>query len=347
MTPPTKLPYFTQKTRPKSNGPHKIKWTNFVEQNKPKTMENKRPRSRRPRTKNPANRGKGNITANKHVTTINLSRNVNLKVAGKYMMTDWDETDAMNSVEGISIKEFNIVDCEEIKSIQAFDDTDLNICLFSKLSRRLCKQHMIQKKGSGLNILRKLSMDAMACKPEVLRGTKCGGENTAYKIFGIRKDPLSSNVGTYAFKAKTNNEKQKEVGGLAKQIVDKLEQAAYQLSKPFFLERSFVQSIRKLRPDGIGDLSTAFSIGRDYHSKCHIDNDYYYTVLTVVAPSKAFDDSVIYYFCFPEYSVKVPLRSGDVLMFNPQILHSCSNPKLKGSFIMSAYVSAKTIHSSA
>lgn len=311
-------------------------------------METPRRRSRRPGNKNPYNRGKGKIAVNRHVTITNLKQDANLDVAGKYMITNWSgqDADAMNSIDGMSIEEFDLIDSTEDKSIQAFDVSDSRICIFGKLSRRLCKHHLIHKKGEGLKLVREFGTNAMACKPEVIRGKKRSAENTAYKIFGIRKDPLGCGVGKYAYKPNTNNDKQKQVGQMAEVIVNKLEKGSFQMSKPLFDERSFVQSIRKGQ-DGIGDLATAFSVGRDYHSRCHVNNDYYYTVLTVAAPSKDFDDTVIYYFCFPQYSVKVPLRSGDILVFNPQILHSCSNPKLQGCLIMSAYVSAKTIHSSA
>eukprot|EP00536_Pseudo-nitzschia_multiseries_P013281 jgi/Psemu1/309812/fgenesh1_kg.557_\ len=95
--------------------------------------------------------------------------------------------------------------------------------------------------------------------------------------------------------------------------------------------------------NAIGHHATAFSIGKDYHSKCHTDANMFYTRLTVIAPKHVSDEEVIYYFVFPTYGVKVPLRSGDTLLFNPLVLHSCSNPKYEGCYIMSAYVSRKTV----
>ena len=93
----------------------------------------------------------------------------------------------------------------------------------------------------------------------------------------------------------------------------------------------------------VGGQATAFSIGKNYHSRCHIDSDMYYTMLTVCGPSSVDDDKVIYYFTFPEYQIKIPLRSGNLLFFNPSILHSCSNPSVEPSFIMSGYVSTRTV----
>ena len=73
-----------------------------------------------------------------------------------------------------------------------------------------------------------------------------------------------------------------------------------------------------------------FSIGRNYWSQSHVDNDFYFTRLTVLAPEDTphsrYTGIVIYYFVFPCYKVRIPLRSGDVLMFNPLVAHSCSNP---------------------
>ena len=62
--------------------------------------------------------------------------------------------------------------------------------------------------------------------------------------------------------------------------------------------------------NAIGSTAIAFSIGRDYHSKCHIDIDMFYTLATVVGPDNVNVDEIIYYFLFPTYSrngTKVPL----------------------------------------
>ena len=79
--------------------------------------------------------------------------------------------------------------------------------------------------------------------------------------------------------------------------------------------------------NAIGHHATAFSIGRDYHSHSHVDLDMYHTLATVIAPEKICPEDVIYYFVFPTCGIKIPLRLADTLLFNPSILHSCSNPK--------------------
>ena len=97
--------------------------------------------------------------------------------------------------------------------------------------------------------------------------------------------------------------------------------------------------------NSIGEHATTFSIRKNYHSRCHIDFDMYYTLATVVGGevSQKEDDEVIYYFVFPEYGLKIPLRTANTLLFNPSVPHSCSNPKMKDTYIMSAYVTTKTV----
>ena len=59
----------------------------------------------------------------------------------------------------------------------------------------------------------------------------------------------------------------------------------------------------------------------------------YYTLAMVVAWKEVPADEVIYYFISPAYHIKIPLQTAD----------SCSNPKYDGCYIMSAYVSCKTV----
>ena len=44
----------------------------------------------------------------------------------------------------------------------------------------------------------------------------------------------------------------------------------------------------------IGRQAAAFSIGVNYHSRCHIDVDMFYTLATVIAPIYICVDEVIY-----------------------------------------------------
>ena len=95
--------------------------------------------------------------------------------------------------------------------------------------------------------------------------------------------------------------------------------------------------------NAIGHRATEFSIGRGYPSRSHVDLDMYYMFATIIAPEGISPEDVIYYFVFPTFKIKIPLRSGNSSMFDPSILHSCSNPKYEGCYIMPAYVSTKTV----
>ena len=50
-------------------------------------------------------------------------------------------------------------------------------------------------------------------------------------------------------------------------------------------ERSFIgKIIEQTKLNVSGELATAFSIGRLYHSHCHVDANMFYTLLTVGGP---------------------------------------------------------------
>jgi len=90
--------------------------------------------------------------------------------------------------------------------------------------------------------------------------------------------------------------------------------------------------------------NTQLSVARNHWARAHCDCDYFYTFLSCLsADVSAKKDEVIYYFCFPEYKIAVPLRSGDVIVFNPLTFHCCSNSSKADNFIWSAYVSEKTV----
>ena len=90
-------------------------------------------------------------------------------------------------------------------------------------------------------------------------------------------------------------------------------------------------------------IAAQFALGENYWSQVHFDNDAFLCLLSVL-PGKSRDDTrIMYYFCFPQYKVAVPLRAGDILIFNPLRLHSCTNCSVTDGFICSAYVSNKTV----
>ena len=97
--------------------------------------------------------------------------------------------------------------------------------------------------------------------------------------------------------------------------------------------------VNNLTLDAIRHDATAFSIGVNYHLRCHTDVNMFYTLATVIAPKDICADDVIYNFIFPTSRIRVQLTSVNLFLFNPILPHSCSNPRYLECHIMSAYVS--------
>ncbi len=90
-------------------------------------------------------------------------------------------------------------------------------------------------------------------------------------------------------------------------------------------------------------ISTQFSVGRNYWSGAHQDKDYFFTFLSCLSAKQENHKEVIYYFCYPEHNLAVPLTSGDLIIFNPLKMHCCSNSRFDDAYIFSAYVCEKTV----
>jgi len=77
------------------------------------------------------------------------------------------------------------------------------------------------------------------------------------------------------------------------------------------------------------EFFSSVAFGKNVFLSCHLDEDSFYSVVTIEKRVKeapyGMEDPIIVYFCFPEYGVKVGLRPGDVLMFNPRVMHCVSS----------------------
>ena len=264
----------------------------------------------------------------------------------KYMFVNWSRDNkpkAFNNQVSMSIDHFKTIDSTYFDHCLALDDTkEKTDTIFAKISREFAKRHLAKPENSQL--LRGLVDDLMKYKSHVNRGTKCDSVNTGYRIMGFHPDRISADNREYAFNPGVKEQKKKEIEENTNHIVQHL-QGSLRTINPFIqYHRSvMMQIVKNTTLDVIGDHAPAFSIGVNYHSRCHVDDDMYFTMATVIAPSTNHDDEIIYYFTFPTFAIKVPLRSGDSLLFNPALPHSCSNPKYKNSCIMSAYVSKRTV----
>ena len=55
------------------------------------------------------------------------------------------------------------------------------------------------------------------------------------------------------------------------------------------------------------------------------------------------EDDVAFFFVFPEYGKAIPMRHGDILLFNPSVVHCASEPQFNDVHSFALYTSQKTV----
>jgi len=84
--------------------------------------------------------------------------------------------------------------------------------------------------------------------------------------------------------------------------------------------------------------------GRNVFLNLHTDDDFIWSLVTVVSEHEpTLDSPIVCYFCFPTIGMAVPLRNGDMLLFNPKVPH-CVSSRCNGSmdsFCISFYMNSK------
>ena len=83
------------------------------------------------------------------------------------------------------------------------------------------------------------------------------------------------------------------------------------------------------RTDGtVGSwIFPAINIAKQAFLRAHVDDDFTYSVVSVHIPDHLYinDDKILSYFVFPTLRIAVPLRPGDLLIFNPLVPHCLSS----------------------
>jgi len=182
-------------------------------------------------------------------------------------------------------------------------------------------------------------------KPDLKRGGKRSGFSTRYICFGKRKEPKGKDVADYAYKKTATDEIQGPINEAMANLVHDLESKSCRGAKflPDYKDFLSLKGQHKIPAAFEFGFATQFSVGKDYWSKVHDDDDFFFTTLSALAPDSKDFDEIVHYFVFPEYRVAVPIRSGDVILFNPSVKHACANPRFEGALIFSAYVTKKTM----
>jgi len=281
---------------------------------------------------------------------IDLDKNIDF-----YSYVSWDGDIEQPIAPTHNGKLINVDDYVELKAtkdkLNVVATDKVGSFIVAKMSRDNARSDLRGKEG--FNVIRDATDLIDQNKPDIKRGEARGGYHSTYKMEGYRKDPLKSGVlGRYAFKPGTKDSVKQQSYDGAVTIVNKLEKCGKRVTK-FLNEtkhfRDKVQKFLKLPTVGTTDdsIATQLAIGCNYWSQWHRDPDYYFTFLSCMCKEEKYNEELIYYFVFPEYKLKVPMRSGDVLVFNPTKIHSCTNCKLPDSHIFSAYVSQKTVMTAA
>ena len=291
---------------------------------------------------------KNGIVSVPNVNAVHLQRTINndASVLSKFMSFNWPNPCFHHKLDektnNVSINEFTEMDSGHKQHLIAYDNQSQKVCLFAKIAR----EKVLRKLGGRNNAkrLRFFSSEMCRCMRNIPRGQQCGSVDNGYFIVGERANRNAPGTGVYKCKPNIKKKDFESVQCLAREIVNDMEEAIRPLTRHLHLEESVAHQVRNGRIlETVGTYATAMSMGITYQSKCHTDKDFYYSLLTVAAPSQRDDKRIIYWFVFPSYNVKVGLRTGDVLLFNPMIPHCCSNPRIEGSTILSSYSSQTTL----
>lgn len=98
-----------------------------------------------------------------------------------------------------------------------------------------------------------------------------------------------------------------------------------------------------LKAGALSDTWPGLVAGRNVFLNVHTDMDFIWSLTTVVGPGEPMEsDPIACYFCFPTLGVAVPLRNGDLLLFNTQIPH-CVSSRCNGqldNYCVSMYMKA-------
>jgi hypothetical protein len=181
--------------------------------------------------------------------------------------------------------------------------------------------------------------------PNNNRGHTKKGISQHYMSFGWRKDRNTKYVSKYCLRQGTDDATRSIINTTINCLVNHCETVA----SVFFENMSACEDYKELQTNWqIPTITedgyfTQCSIGYNYQSPMHVDNDYFYTVITCFCKTVTDPNEVIYDFCFPEYQTRIPMYNGTVFVFDPSCQHCATNPYYEDSYIMSCYVSSKTV----
>lgn len=190
-------------------------------------------------------------------------------------------------------------------------------------------------------------------KPNVIRGTLRNGVSPHYVCHGFRKNPLDREIGEYTYNAGVSEWKKLEinqeinnlVGEVERKAIDEINAANLSVCVGY-ADFFRVQEKFDLPSLNVGGIATQVALSIGYCSKVHTDKDFFITTLAVYDDLAGLEE-ILQYFCFPTYGIAIPMRSGDIIVFNPLVHHCATNPSRETAKIYSCYVSNKTCNTAA
>lgn len=183
-------------------------------------------------------------------------------------------------------------------------------------------------------------------RPNIARGNNRMAISEIYMCFGYRQNRTNSDIGEYVFLPNTDSSVEIEIVAKVTALVKKLEEVASHLFDNLSATRMYEHMIQQYNVKTMvrGGLTLAFSVGRNYSSAYHTDKDAFYTIISCYNKWFTIGEHVLYNVCFPDYGFSVKMYNGSVLVYDPQFGHCVANPLLPGSYVMSCFVSAKTLN---
>ena len=198
---------------------------------------------------------------------------------------------------------------------------------------------------------------SLKLKPNINRGQKRQATTKRFCCFGKRADRNTNKIGSYVYNKNVTKEVRMKMDDNMKGLVEMLEKKSRFLlsGMPNMTEHLKMMKHWDVPVMGVTALSTQFCVGQNYWAPMHIDKDYFYTTLSCFSledfsketdekARRVMQERVLYHFAFPEYGIAVPMRHGDVMVFDPREKHCATNPHVEDSLIVSAYTTMRMIN---
>ena len=255
----------------------------------------------------------------------------------------------------------NLVDCELLDAVDwsLYSDNETVLFyneqrefLFAKLSPRACAD-VKGSKGSRSEHMRNVFRRACRLKGNISRGKERKGVGGIYKCFGWRKCYDGLPLSEYVYQPSAEEAEVEWIDVNLKEHIRRMELVCRRVLSRLVLFHwlmglaryiklpSFSQGKRAPKQTGIFTQVAMSSDGS--WSNVHTDKDYGITMLSTLSAVLGDKSEVIYHFHFPSYLTSIPLRSGDIILYDSNVPHCSSNPRNKDDYLYSAYISSKTV----